>query len=221
MNLIDVVTLSRTLCDKPIQAELKYATNQNFVGRIINGYDADATNIALLTPKAAHRLCEVQNHLLHQHQLGIIIYDSYRPKRAVLDFHEWSKLPPANDDELARKAIHYPHIEKHQIFELGYLIIDSNHCYGNTVDLFLIDINTNQPLEMGACFDFMDKRSHVETPGSVIGDAAYQNRLLLANVMTKYGFEPYPEEFWHFTHGGIAGREVNEPLDIIISNQFR
>lgn len=219
MNLIDVVALSRTLCDKPIQAELKYATNKNFVGRIIDGYDPAVTDIALLTSKAAHSLCEVQNYLLNNHQLGLIVYDAYRPKRAVYDFLEWSKLPPASDYEIERKAKHYPHINKNQIFELGYLIIDSNHCYGNTVDLFLIDIKTNKPLEMGARFDFMDKLSHLSTASSIIGEAAFQHRQLLANAMTKFNFEPYPEEFWHFSHGGIAGREVSEPMDYIITRQ--
>lgn len=216
MTLVDVVNLSKTKCEQPIKALLKYATNKNFVGRVIDGYDPSALHLAYMTPKAAAALCNVQNELLDTYNFGLLIYDAYRPKRAVKDFIAWSQLPPADAHELERKLKHYPHIEKNQIFQLGYLIEDSGHCYGNTVDLVLVDVKSGEPLEMGARFDYMDQRSHIDADSSIIGEQAWQARQILSTAMQKFGFHPYPEEYWHFSHGGTAGREVDAPLDIEI-----
>lgn len=50
-----------------------------------------------------------------------------------------------------------------------------------------------------------------------IGEQAHKNRRILSQAMQKFGFEPLKEEFWYFSHGGIAGRETLEPLDIKIT----
>ena len=221
MSLVDVIQLSEKLCQIPVRAQLMYALNENFVGRSIDGYEPAVTNIALMTIKAAEKLCEVQNYLIQHHGYGLLIYDAYRPKRAVRDFLSWSKLPPANAFELERKAVHYPAIDKSQLFASGYLLEDSGHCYGNTVDLVLIDTRDGQVLEMGACFDYMDKLSHVAAASAQISITACENRQLLATAMQKFDFHPYQEEFWHFSHGGKAGREVDAPLDIVITAAMR
>lgn len=221
MTLINVIALSERRCKHPMQAYLKYATAKNFVGRVIDGYEPDLTDLALLTPKAADMLCHVQNELNSQHNLGLLIYDAYRPKRAVQDFVLWSRLPANSEYELERKAKHYPNIEKNQLFELGYVVEDSNHCYGNTVDLVLIDLQNGNKLDMGARFDYMDERSHITTDSEIIGEEAYQNRNILSTAMQKFNFQPYYAEFWHFTHGGKEGREVIEPLDIPINEALR
>jgi D-alanyl-D-alanine dipeptidase len=61
---------------------LAYATENNFVGEIIDGYQA---NRALLTKEAAVALAAVQIQLKPL-GLGIKILDSYRPQRAVNQF---------------------------------------------------------------------------------------------------------------------------------------
>jgi D-alanyl-D-alanine dipeptidase len=217
MNLMDVIELSKKKCVLPIQAKLAYATSHNLVGRPLNGYHVDALDICLLTPKAANALCQVQNDLVKQYQMGLFIYDTYRPKRAVLDLMRWAKTPAASDNELHRKKLHYPHLEKNQLFNLGYIAEDSNHCYGNTVDLVLIDLQTQQLLDMGAIFDYMDQRSHLTATIAEIGETAYRHRRILVDAMEKLGFHPYEKEYWHFCHGGRAGSEVNAPLDIEIT----
>lgn len=219
--LINVVKLSEQICGYTIRAHLKYATEKNFVGRPIAGYEPGFTDIALLTPNAAADLCRAQNLLNKDHGLGLLIYDAYRPKRAVYDFMLWSRLPPANNFELERKAKHYPHIEKNQLFDLGYIMEDSNHCYGNTVDVVLVDIKTGEALDMGARFDFMDELSHLDADRASIGEQAFKHRQILQSAMIEYGFEPYHEEFWHFSHGGKAGREVDEPMDIEICKKLK
>lgn len=112
MPLIDVVKLSKKECHIPIKAKLKYGTSKNFVGRPIDGYDPNVTDVALMTPKAAEHLCKVQNYLIQNYGYGLLIYDAYRPIRAVKDFLYWTKQKPANDYELVRKEKHYPNIPK-------------------------------------------------------------------------------------------------------------
>lgn len=213
MQLIDTTKLSSQLCEKPIQAKLSYASKKNFVGRVIAGYHENIDNIALMTPKSAQALCNVQNYLIKHHQLGLLVHDAYRPHKAVRDFMAWSLQTVANPYELERKEKHYPNIEKSELFALGYLAEDSYHCYGNTVDLVLINLVTQEVLDMGARFDFMDELAHLTTDESIIGKNAYKNRMILQNAMMQFDFEPYEKEFWHFSHRGILGREINTAMD--------
>ncbi len=220
-KLVDVVALSQKECLRPIQAYLVYATTENFVGNIIEGYTPDLTDFALLTREAGIALCKVQNDLIKQHDLGLLIFDTYRPKRAVLNFADWSKQPVAHNaqghHELARKEIHYPHIEKNQLFDLGYVALDSQHCYGHTVDLVLIDKDCNE-LDLGACFDFMDTRSHLSATADEIGEKAFQYRQILIETMKKHGFLTYPYEFWHYSYKEKA---IVEPMDFVITEELK
>lgn len=219
MRLIDVTSLSEKYTRYPLQIKLKYASRENFVGRPISGYKT--AEVGLMTPHAAEKLCQVQERLIKLYQYGLIIYDAYRPKRAVEDIFAWSIQPPANDYELERKAKHYPNIEKNQLFNCGYLAHDSGHCYGNTVDVFLVDLRHNNKIEMGACYDYMDERSHTTITSKVIGEEAYRNRQILSETMQMMGFEPYEREFWHFSYQGKKGREVLIPMDIEITSALK
>jgi D-alanyl-D-alanine dipeptidase len=220
-ELIDVAALSQKECTRPIHAKLLYATAENFLGRPVDGYTPAVTDLALMTKDAAAALCKVQNELLQKHKLGLIIYDSYRPLRAVLDFVAWSKEPVPESEqgeiELARKKIHYPNIEKEQMFELGYVSKNSQHCYGHTVDLMLINEHGKE-LNHGAGFDFMDTLSHVAVMEDKIGAEAYKNRHILFDAMQKFGFITYPYEFWHFN---FNNKMVTEPMDLVITAELR
>jgi zinc D-Ala-D-Ala dipeptidase len=216
-QLVDVVALSAKNCARPIRANLAYATSENFIGRPIVGYTPGVTDLALMTKDAAESLCQVQNELVENHQVSLLIYDSYRPARAVADFVQWSRQAVAGDFELARKALHYPHIEKRKMFELGYVSENSQHCYGHTVDLVLTDIAGNE-LDHGACFDFMDVLSHLDVTATQIGEPALLNRVILAEAMQKFGFLTYPFEYWHFNFGN---KLINEPMDFVIDAGFK
>lgn len=212
--LIDAVVLSHKLCLSPIECHLAYATNENFLGRIVHGYHKEATSLCLMTKSAATALCHVQNKLNKQ-KLGLFVFDSYRPLRAVKDFGLWMQTPSQGHYEEVRKQIHYPHIEKNELSILGYVAdCVSNHCFGDTIDLSLIDLNTKQLLDMGACFDFFDEISYPSAPPERIGVKAYENRLILANAMAAEGFQPYSKEFWHYT---FQQRDIQEPLDLEIT----
>lgn len=214
--LVDVVALSQQRCTYPIRGDLKYCTSENLVGRPIDGYDPSAKEVCLLIRKAAEQLCAAQNDL-HTLGYGLVIHEAYRPARALKDFKNWSFQPPLNSIERERKQIHYPHIEKNQMFELGYIAENSRHCYGEAVDVVLIDLKTNDFVDMGACFDFMDSLSHIHRTANEIGAAAFRHRMILITAMQKSGFETYPEEFWHFNYGNPANREVNMPMDLPIT----
>jgi PhoPQ-activated pathogenicity-related protein/D-alanyl-D-alanine dipeptidase len=219
-HLVDVIALSKKKCPHAIRAHLAYATKENFVGELIDGYTPGLTHFALMTKDAAEALCQVQNDLIKNHGLEIKIYDSYRPRQAVLHFVRWSKQVPATDaekmQELARKKIHYPDIDKADMFKLGYVSDNSQHSFGHTVDLVLVDRNGRE-LDQGTCFDFMGKKSHGDATSADIGEEAVKNRLILSATMEKYGFIAYPNEYWHYSY---KNKLVKEPMHIPVTPEL-
>lgn len=213
--LVDVIALSEKRCSSPIRGALAYATRENFLGRVVDGYSPSASHVCLLSRKAAEHLCSVQNALNAQ-GLGLFIYDAYRPLRAVRDFSAWVHETPGSAQEQERKALHYPHLEKTELAPSGYIPdAVSRHCFGHSVDVSLIDSKTNQLLDMGTIFDYFDSSSHhPDTPPERIGDAAFRNRQLLAQAMLQGGFIAYPLEYWHFD---FRERELTEPADLEIT----
>jgi zinc D-Ala-D-Ala dipeptidase len=79
--------------DPTIVQDIRYAGSHNFVGRPIRGYLAAE---CILSAAAANALKAVQR-MLAEKKLSLIVWDCYRPKRAVDDFFRWSK------DRLIRK----------------------------------------------------------------------------------------------------------------------
>ena len=79
----------------------------------------------------------------------------------------------------------------------GYIAEKSGHSRGSAVDITLIDIKTGEEVDMGSPWDFFDPISSIHS--SQITDQQLANRKLLANVMSKHGFKPLDEEWWHFS----------------------
>jgi len=213
--LVNVIKLSERLCRHAIRGKLVLAGRENFTGRQVKGYDQAADDICILTKKPANALCQVQTYL-NQDGLGLFIYDAYRPRMAVEDFIVWAQSPPHGQYELERKAIHYPDISKPELFAQGYVSDDSQHSYGNTVDLILIDLTTGNELDMGSRLDYMGPTSHIDATD--INEVAQENRKILSDAMQKFGFEPYRYEWWHYSH---KEREVSEPINIPITESLR
>jgi D-alanyl-D-alanine dipeptidase len=114
----------------------------------------------------------------------------------VDDFVRWAE----DAEDIRRKPIHYPEVDKKDLFKLGYIAKRSGHTRGSAVDLTVVDGRTRQELDMGTIFDFMGARSHVVTEGRTkITSAQEDNRSLLRDAMTASGFEPYAWEWWHFS----------------------
>jgi len=92
-------------------ADIRYASEHNFVGRPIKGYEAPR---CLLTRPAADALASVQNDLAAS-RLGLKVFDCYRPARAVAHFVCGARDPTA----LGRKQEFYPDISKRDLFRLA------------------------------------------------------------------------------------------------------
>jgi D-alanyl-D-alanine dipeptidase len=170
------------------QLEIRYFSDDNFVGTVIDGYEAPK---AILTAEAAQALRKAADALEEQGYY-IKIFDAYRPQRAVDHFVRWSK--DLNDTKMKEK--YYPKLDKSVLFELGYIAEKSGHSRGSTVDLTLVEIPTGKELDMGSGFDFFGEISNHGT--DLITAGQEKNRNILRDAMVDAGFEIYPEEWWHY-----------------------
>jgi D-alanyl-D-alanine dipeptidase len=170
--------------------DMRYFGTDNFVGKRIDGYEAPR---CLLTRPAAAALAAVQRDL-EQRGLGLKVLDCYRPARAVAHFVRWAR----DITDVARKAEHYPDIDKRNLFRLGYIAERSGHSRGSTVDLTLVRRAGNEgDPDMGTPFDFFSPKSWPRDLS--VGETARRNRALLAAAMARGGFRAYAKEWWHFT----------------------
>lgn len=172
-----------------IVIDLRYSTDDNFIGKKIPGYEAPK---AFLTKEAIYHL-NLANKVFNQLGYQIKIFDAYRPQRAVNYFLKWK-----DNNDITYKDIYYPELSKEEIFEKGYIATESSHSRGSTVDLTLIDKETGNEVDMGGKFDFFGKLSH---PGysKNLTKEQLQNRKFLSQVMQNHGFKPLEMEWWHFT----------------------
>jgi D-alanyl-D-alanine dipeptidase len=120
-----------------IREDIRYAGAHNFIGRAIDGYLAGE---CVLTQRAARTLKQVQAEL-SSHKLSLIVWDCYRPTRAVRDFLAWSKVP----QDAPTKAEFFPSADKAQLIALGYIASRSAHSRGSTVDLAIVPDNACVP----------------------------------------------------------------------------
>ena len=95
------------------------------------------------------------------------------------------------------KSKYYPSIDKVNLFKDGYLAAKSGHSRGSTLDLTILDLQSNRELDMGTAFDFFDPLSH--TVNSRIQKSQQDNRVALKSMMERNGFKNLEEEWWHFT----------------------
>ena len=172
-----------------IQKELRYCTNNNFIGIPINGYQENTIITTTLTAKA---LKKTQTKLLEK-GLSLKIFDAYRPQTAVNHFVKWARVI----GDTLMKHQYYPTINKKHLFKQGYISSKSGHSRGSTVDLTIIDLKTNKELDMGSPYDFFGISSHVNY--QKLTKNQKENRQLLQKIMRDSNFRPYSKEWWHFT----------------------
>lgn len=190
-QLPDGFVYARTIIPD-LDVELRYYSNNNFVGATIDGYQA---NKLIITKPTAEALKLVQTKL-QQQNLCLKVYDGYRPQRAVNHFMRWAK----DLNDTLNKHEFYPDVNKRDLFRDGYIASRSGHSRGSTLDLTIIDANTLEPLDMGSPYDFFGEQSWVDHKD--LTENQKQNRQLLQTVMLKHGFRNYPKEWWHFTLRG-------------------
>jgi zinc D-Ala-D-Ala dipeptidase len=197
-----------------IAQDMRYAGFDNFTGRPLPGYGAPE---CVLRRDVAQALAKVQADLA-QRQLGLKVYDCYRPTRAVTAFARWAQRL---DDGASKRF--YPAQEKLRLFSLGYIAAHSAHSTGNAVDLTLIALPArptpvfdsaarygpctapadqrapDNALDLGTGFDCFDDRSR--TASAAIAPAQQRRRALLVAAMRARGFHNYFREWWHFSFG--------------------
>lgn len=200
--------------DPTILYDIRYSGSLNFVGEIINGYQA---NRPVMTEVMARALQEVQK-IVNKDGFSLVIYDAYRPQKAVDHFGRWSE----NIHQQIMKQEFYPHIDKSKSFELGFISKQSWHSRGSTVDLTIIEKSkkllpvseiTATPrtlkngrkimflddgtVDMGSHFDLFDEVSYHES--TVIEENHLSSRTYLRDVMMENGFSDYAQEWWHYS----------------------
>lgn len=154
-----------------IFVELRYATPNNFTGRVI--YDFTQAQLRYGTVK---KLARVQEALLRE-GYSLKIWDAYRPVHA--QFRLWEICP--NSAYVANP-------------NTGY----SSHSRGNTVDLTLVRQDGTE-IEMPSDFD--EFSAIADRNYGDVSQAARDNVMRLENAMQAEGFVGYSAEWWHFSDG--------------------
>lgn len=186
-GLVDVQTL-----DGEIGVELKYATEDNFVGKNMYG----TLKRAYLLPHFAKKVVEAQRILRKRHpSYSLLIYDAARPLSV---------------QRTMRKAVEgTPYTDYVADGTRG-----GRHNYGVAVDLTIVD-GEGKPLDMGAGFDDFTQKAWVGEKNAfslaeykayveqlrrkgLITNEAARNRTLLLEIMDSVGLRPYVKEWWHY-----------------------
>lgn len=212
-----------------IKTDMRYASANNFTGQPVAGYE---TAECLLRRPVAEALARVAEDLSrHDPPLALLVYDCYRPERAVRAFASWARSPGD-----ATKAF-YPRLAKSDLFRRGYIAGRSGHSRGTAVDLTLMLAApaTNDPaptqrdaggsdctapkgdrpddigVDMGTSFDCFDEKSHTARR-DLSGEQARWRRTL-RSAMERRGFRNYEREWWHFSYPAADdGRSFDLPI---------
>ncbi|MBC7918408.1 MAG: M15 family metallopeptidase [Rhodoferax sp.] len=166
-----------------IAVELRYATEDNFVGRNLYG----SLNCAWLHREAAAALERTVAWLgVHHPDLKLVVLDALRPHRvqiALWDFLEGTELRQYLADP-ARGSI---------------------HSFGMAVDVTLLDAHGAE-LDMGTAFDALSILSHPQHEAEhlrqgLLTEHQLANRQVLYQAMRHGGFVGIASEWWHFDYG--------------------
>ncbi|MBP3455828.1 MAG: M15 family metallopeptidase [Alistipes sp.] len=169
--------------DHTIRADIRYATLDNFTGKILYvdkfGLYAEqrlaraicAANADLSTMKPGHT---------------IVVFDAARPLHIQKQMFDLVKGTPSE------RYIANPYNE----------VPGGFHNYGMAVDLSICDPEGNL-LDMGTPFDSFSELAHVGDERNMVEKGllspdAYANRMFLYSIMGRHGLLPYPFEWWHY-----------------------
>jgi zinc D-Ala-D-Ala dipeptidase len=220
-----------------VRQDIRYAGSHNFTGRPVDGYQA---NECILTVWAADALQHVQMELAGKN-LSLIVWDCYRPLRAVRDFINWSR----SQQRPLMKPEFFPRTNKNELFARGYLSSHSAHARGSTVDLGIVPSAVRAPptfdpaiplvpctaskgvrfddgtIDFGTGYDCLDALARTNSPD--VSKEAHLNRILLQHVMQQHGFSPYSREWWHFklSDDPFPGRSFDFPIVARITAQAK
>lgn len=185
-NFVDIKTIVPDIVVEP-----RYAGADNFMATPVQGYNAHKV---IVSKPVAIALRTIQAELGKQ-GLALKIYDGYRPQQAVDHFMRWV----GDETDQKNKEKFYPSVAKSELVPRGYIAEKSGHSRGGSIDITLVYVGNNQDneLDMGSPWDLFDAVSHADATN--LPAQALANRKLLRDIMTRNGFKPYNEEWWHFT----------------------
>jgi D-alanyl-D-alanine dipeptidase len=172
-----------------IRWDAKYATWDNFTGKPVDGYWVNRIVATTALCEALERAREAAA----SRGFGLLLWDGYRPQRAVNCFIRWAEQP----EDGRTKLRYHPNIDRTGVLAGGYIAARSGHSRGSTVDLTLYHTSSGELAAMGGDYDLMDPVSHHDAPWITAAEAA--NRRQLHAIMTACGFRAYEREWWHYT----------------------
>ena len=181
-RLLELVQL-----DASIKLDLRYATANNFTGRVL--YEearAFMVAAAAMSLVRAHKHAEADGY-------GLTIFDAYRPWRVTKKLWDATPRGPKKDYVANPKK-------------------GSKHNRGCAVDLSLHDLRTGALVAMPSGFDDFSEKAHRDYMGA--GEPANANRARLQAYMEAEGFIALSNEWWHFDFTGWQNYPV---LDIPFS----
>lgn len=167
--------------------DIRYYSSNNFTGGRIRGYEAP---IAYMTKKSLKALA-VAADILRKQGYRLLIWDTYRPQKAVDNFVEW-----INDPKNPGDKSFYPTLKKSDLIKSDYIMPKSGHSRGSTIDLTIIK-RDGSFVDMGGTFDLFSEISHPDY--KKLTKAQKKNRKILRDAMVKAGFKGLDSEWWHFT----------------------
>jgi zinc D-Ala-D-Ala dipeptidase len=169
-KLIELVKL-----DPAIKLDMRYATNNNFTGRIL--YDEARAFLASAPAQAVARA----NKAAQADGFGLTIFDAYRPWRVTKQLWDATPAGPKKNYVANPKR-------------------GSKHNRGCAVDLSLHDIATGLLVEMPSGFDDFSEKAHRDYMAA--SPAAIANRTRLQRYLEAEGFIGLSNEWWHFDFTG-------------------
>jgi D-alanyl-D-alanine dipeptidase len=172
-----------------IRWDAKYATWDNFTGGPVDGYSANRI-------VGSRALCAALGRARGRAAawgFGLLLWDAYRPQRAVESFLRWAEQP----EDGRTKPRHYPNLERADIVSQGYVATRSGHSRGSSIDLTLFELGTGRLAPMGGGHDLMDPRSHHGAAG--LTPVEQRNRRLLCAIMAASDFKAFDSEWWHYS----------------------
>ncbi len=167
--------------------DIRYYSPYNFTGNKIQGYKAP---VAYMTKEALEALSVAADDL-RQQGYRLLIWDTYRPQKAVDNFVKW-----INDPEDEGNKTFYPELKKSDLLKGNYIMEKSGHTRGSTIDLTIIK-RDGSFVDMGGTFDLFSEISHPDY--KKLTKEQKNNRKILHNAMIKAGFKEIDSEWWHYT----------------------
>lgn len=192
-NLVDIQTL-----DSTIRIDLKYATSDNFVGKVLY----ENVSKVFLQKDVAEKLVQANEYLkMLNPNYRLLVYDGVRP--VSIQQIMWDALDSIPINERV-KFVSNPSN-------------GSIHNYGAAVDLTICDLK-GVSLDMGADYDDIRQiayprlESYFLTKGELT-EQHIENRKLLRKVMSKAGFYNIETEWWHFN--SCTREEAKKKYEIV------